>query len=64
MPVADGQVRRFFTDCGFDGAHGGVRRILARKARRRDQYGDLWWALRSNGIADRRDGFGTLLRDY
>jgi maleate isomerase len=23
-----------------------------------------WPALRSNGIADRRDGFGALLRDY
>jgi maleate isomerase len=23
-----------------------------------------WWALRQNGIADRVDGFGALLRDF
>lgn len=111
MPVADEQVRRFFTDCGFevvrlDGlkcasptliAHvseaelrDAVRRVdgdgvdavvqvgtnlaMARMAGFAEFWlgkpvvaintATYWWSLRSNGIADRRDGFGALLRDY
>jgi maleate isomerase len=111
MPVADEQVRRFFTDCGFevvrlDGlkcasptliAHvseselrDAIRRVdgegveaivqvgtnlaMARMAGFAEFWlnkpvvaintATYWWALRSNGIADRRDGFGALLRDY
>jgi len=111
MPVADEQVRRFFTDCGFevvrlDGlkcasptliAHvsegelrDAIRRVdgegveaivqvgtnlaMARMAGFAEFWlnkpvvaintATYWWALRSNGLADRRDGFGALLRDY
>jgi maleate isomerase len=111
MPVADEQVRRFFTDCGFevvrlDGlkcasptliAHvsegelrDAIRRVdgdgveaivqvgtnlaMARMAGFAEFWlhkpvvaintATYWWGLRSNGIADRRDGFGALLRDY
>jgi maleate isomerase len=111
MPVADEQVRRFFTDCGFevvrlDGlkcasptliAHvseaelrDAIRRVdgegveaivqvgtnlaMARMAGFAEFWLDkpvvaintatYWWALRSNGIADRREGFGALLRDH
>lgn len=108
--MADSQVRRFFTDCGYevvnlDGlkcaspvliAHvsqaelrEAIRRVDGEGVEAIVQVGTnlamarlagfaefwlqkpvvaintatYWWALRSNGIADRRDGFGTLLRD-
>ena len=111
MPVADEQVRRFFTDCGFEvvnllGLKGAspvlyahiqenelreaIRRVdgdgveaivqvgtnlaMARMAGFAEFWlqkpvvaintATYWWALRSNGIADRRDGFGALLRDH
>jgi maleate isomerase len=111
MPVADEQVRRFFTDCGFevvrlDGLKCASPTLIAHvsEAELRDAIGRVdgegidaivqvgtnlamarmagfaefwlkkpvvaintatyWSALRSNGIADRRDGFGALLRDY
>jgi maleate isomerase len=108
MPVADEQVRRFFSDCGFAVvqlhglkgpgpvlyAHVGAAEL--RDAMRRVDGPDVdaivqvgtnlamarlageaefwlekpvlvintatyWWALRSNGITDRIDGFGSLL---
>jgi maleate isomerase len=111
MPVADEQVRRFFTDCGFevvrlDGlkcaspvliAHvtaaelrGAIRRVdgadveaiiqvgtnlsMARLAGIAESWLDkpviaintatYWAALRGNGIADRIDGFGSLLARF
>jgi len=111
MPVADEQVRRFFTDCGYDVvkldglkcaspvliAHvskaelrDAIRRVdgegieaivqvgtnlaMARLAGFAEFWlgkpvvaintATYWWALRNNGIADRRDGFGALLRDH
>jgi len=110
MPVADEQVRRFFTDCGYEVAkldglkcaspvliahvseaelRDAIRRVdgegieaivrvgtdlaMARLAGSAEFWlgkpvvaintATYWWALRSNGIADRRDGFGVLLRD-
>src|SRR6185312_10817646 len=111
MPVADEQVRRYFTDCGYevvrlDGlkcaspvliAHvseaelrEAIRRVdgdgveaivqvgtnlaMARLAGLAEFWlqkpvvaintATYWWALRSNGVADRREGFGTLLREH
>ncbi|HEX5318793.1 MAG TPA: arylmalonate decarboxylase [Stellaceae bacterium] len=111
MPVADEQVRRFFTDCGFevvalDGlkcaspvliAHvseaelrDAIRRVDGEGVEAVVQVGTnlamarlagfaefwlgkpvvaintatYWWALRRNRIADRRDGYGALLRDH
>ena len=111
MPVADLQVRRFFTDCGFE-----VTRLIGLKCagpvliahvsakQLRDAVREVdgpeievivqvgtnlamaqlaplaefwldkpvlaintatyWWALRRNGIADRIDGFGSLLAEH
>jgi maleate isomerase len=111
MPVADLQVRRFFTDCGYeivnlDGlkcaspvliAHVteaelrdallrvdgpevdalvqvGTNLAMARLAGLAEFWLDkpviainsatFWWALRSNGIADRVAGFGSLLSRF
>ena len=108
MPVADQQVQRFFTDCGYEivnliGLKGAspvlyahvqeaelrdvIRRLdgpdvdaivqvgtnlaMARLAGRAEEWlekpviaintATYWWALRSNGIADRVAGFGSLL---
>jgi len=108
MPVADQQVRRFFTDCGFEivsllGLKGaspvlyahvqeaelrdairqvdgegveaivqvGTNLAMARLAGIAEEWlgkpviaintATYWWALRSNGIADRIAGFGSLL---
>jgi maleate isomerase len=111
MPVGDEEVRKFFTDCGFE-----VQTVLGLKCESptaiahvnaqtlRDAVRSVddaqveailqvgtnlafahiapmaefwldkpvlaintatyWWALRQNGIADRVEGFGSLLRDY
>jgi maleate isomerase len=111
MPVADEQVRRFFTDCGYEVARldglkcaspvliahvseaelrDAIRRVDGEGIEAVVQVGTnlamarlagfvefwlgkpvvaintatYWWALRSSGIADRRDGFGALLRDH
>jgi maleate isomerase len=111
MPVADAEVRRFFTDCGFEVvrlnglkcaspvliAHVSERALrdavmavdgpdveaviqvgtnlaMARLAGIAEFWLDkpvlaintasYWRALRTNGIADRIDGFGSLLRDH
>ena len=111
MPVADNQVRRFFTDCGYDVvrldglkcaspvliAHvaerelcDAVRRVEGADVEAVVQVGTnlamarlagiaelwlgkpvlaintatYWWALRRNGIADRCDGFGSLLLQH
>jgi maleate isomerase len=111
MPVADDEVRRFFTDCGFEVvrltglkcaspvliAHVGERELrdavravdgpdvaaivqvgtnlaMARLAASAELWlgkpvlaintATYWHALRRNGIADKIDGFGALLRDY
>jgi maleate isomerase len=111
MPVGDAQVRRFFTDCGFEVvnlkglrcdspvniAHVsekelrdsfielddpsiealvqvGTNLVCARVASMAEFWLDkpviaintatYWWALRSNGIMDQKDGFGSLLRDF
>lgn len=111
MPVADAEVRRFFTDCGFEVARlkglkcaspvliahvsemelrAAVRAVdgpdvdavvqvgtnlaMARLAASAELWlqkpvlaintATYWWALRGNGIDDRIDGFGTLLRDH
>lgn len=111
MPVADEQVRRFFTDCGFEVARldglkcaspvliahvsetelrEAIRRVdgegieaivqvgtnlaMARLAGIAESWlgkpvvaintATYWHALRRNGIADRRDGFGLLLRNF
>lgn len=111
MPVADAEVRRFFTDCGFevvrlkglkcaspvliahvsemelraavravDGpdvdavVQVGTNLAMARLAASAELWlekpvlaintATYWWALRGNGIDDRIDGFGTLLRDH
>jgi maleate isomerase len=111
MPVADRQVRRFFTDCGFEVvrlvglkcaspvliAHVGelelrdaIRAVdgpeveaivqvgtnlaMARLAGIAEEWlakpviaintATYWWALRSNGIADRIVGFGSLLSRF
>jgi len=111
MPVADTQVGRFFTDCGFEVvrleglkcagpvliAHVGERELrdairkvdgpdveaivqvgtnlaMARLAATAEFWLDkpvlaintatYWWALRRNGIADKMDGFGSLLLDH
>ena len=111
MPVADEQVRRFFTDCGYEVARldglkcrspvliahvselelrDAIRRVdgdgveaivqvgtnlaMARLAGFAEFWlgkpvvaintATYWYALRRNGIADRRDAFGALLRDY
>jgi maleate isomerase len=111
LPVADQQVRRFFTDCGYevvrlDGlkcaspvliAHVGERELrdavlrvdgsdieavvqvgtnlaMARLAGLAEFWlgkpvlaintATYWWALRQNGITDRIDGFGRLLREF
>ena len=108
MPVADQQVRRFFTDCGYEivsllGLKGaspvlyahvqeaelrdtirqvdgpevdavvqvGTNLCMARLAGIAEEWlgkpviaintATYWWALRSNGIADRVLGFGSLL---
>jgi maleate isomerase len=108
MPVADQQVRRFFTDCGYEivsllGLKGaspvlyahvqeaelrdairqvdgdgvdaivqvGTNLCMARLAGVAEEWlgkpviaintATYWWALRSNGIADRVAGFGSLL---
>ena len=111
MPVADGQVRRFFTDCGIEVvrlkglkcaspvliAHVseqelrdalidvdgpdvdaimqvGTNLAMARLAGIAEFWLDkpvlaintciYWWALRQNGIADKIDGFGSLLLEH
>ena len=112
MPVGDEQVRRFFTDCGFevvrlDGLKCASPVLIAHvsetRAARRDpsrstdptskpssrsapiwrwrgspaiaefwldkpvlaiNTATYWWALRRNGIADKIDGFGSLLLDH
>jgi maleate isomerase len=111
MPVADAEVRRFFTDCGFEVvrliglkcaspvliAHVPERELreailavdgpeveaviqvgtnlaMARLADIAEFWLDkpvvaintatYWRALRTNGIDDRIDGFGALLRDH
>jgi maleate isomerase len=111
MPVADEQVRRFFTDCGFEVvrleglkcaspvliAHAteetlrdAVRRVdgpdveavvqvgtnlaMARLAATAEFWlgkpvvaintATYWTALRGNGVADRIDGFGSLLARF
>lgn len=111
MPVADAEVRRFLTDCGFavvrliglkcaspvaiahvsehelrdavlavDGPEVeaviqvGTNLAMARLAGLAEFWlgkpvvaintATYWRALRSNGIADRIDGFGALLRDH
>jgi maleate isomerase len=111
MPVADEQVRRFFTECGFEVVHlhglrctspvkiahvqphelrdafiavdgpgvdalvqAGTNLACARVAAQAEFWLDkpviaintaiYWWALRSNGIADKIDGFGSLLLDH
>jgi maleate isomerase len=111
LPVADRQVHRFFSDCGFEVvrleglkcaspvliAHVGeaalrdaIRRLdgdgveaivqvgtnlaMARLAGQAEFWlgkpvlaintATYWWGLRQNGIADRIDGFGALLRDF
>src|SRR5579859_4858942 len=111
MPVADQQVRRFFTDCGYEIvnleglkcaspvliAHVGEAELrdallrvdgpevdalvqvgtdlaMARLAGLAEFWlgkpviaintATYWWALRSNGIADRIDGFGSLLSRF
>jgi maleate isomerase len=108
LPVADQQVRRFFTDCGYEAvkldslkcaspvliAHVGEAELrdailrvdgpevdaivqvgtnlaMARLAGLAEFWlakpvlaintATFWWALRRNGIADRIDGFGSLL---
>lgn len=111
MPVADAEVRRFFTDCGFEVtrliglkcaspvliAHVSERELrdailavdgleveaviqvgtnlaMARLAGLAEFWlgkpvvaintATYWRALRTNGIDDRIDGFGALLRDH
>jgi len=111
MPLGDGQVRRFFTDCGFEivrltglkcespvaiahvpertlrdailEVNGpdvdaviqvGTNLIMARLAGIAEFWLDkpvvaintatYWYALRQNGIDDRRDGFGSLLSRF
>jgi maleate isomerase len=111
MPIGDGMVRKFFTDCGFEVvnlkglrcdspvniAHVsekelrdafvevddpsiealvqvGTNLACARVAAMAEFWLDkpvlaintatYWWALRSNGITDKIDGFGSLLLDY
>ena len=111
VPVADNQVRRFFTDCGYevvrldglkcaspvliahvaehelrdairrvDGADveavvqvgtnlamarlAGVAEVWVGKPVLAINTATYWWALRRNGIADRRDGFGSLLLQH
>lgn len=111
MPVADAEVRRFFTDCGFEVvrliglkcaspvliAHVSERELrdailavdgpeveaviqvgtnlaMARLAGLAEFWlgkpvvaintATYWRALRSNGIGDRIDGFGALLREH
>jgi maleate isomerase len=111
MPIGDGMVRKFFTDCGFEVvnlkglrcdspvniAHVsekelrdafievddpsiealvqvGTNLACARVAAAAEFWLDkpvlaintatYWWALRSNGITDKIDGFGSLLLDY
>ena len=111
FPVGDEQVRRFFTDCGFEVVNllglrctSPVNIARVTPAQLRDAfnavddpsidalvqvgtnlacakvaaYGEFWlnkpvlaintatywWALRSNGITDTIDGFGSLLRDH
>jgi maleate isomerase len=111
MPIGDGMVRKFFTDCGFEVvnlkglrcdspvniAHVSERELrdafvevddpsiealvqvgtnlaCARVAAMAEFWLDkpvlaintatYWWALRSNGITDKIDGFGSLLLDY
>jgi len=111
LPVADRQVRRFFTDCGYEivnllGLKGaspvlyahfqedelrdairqvdgdgvdaivqvGTNLAMARLAGIAEAWlakpviaintATYWWALRSNGIADRIAGFGSLLSRF
>jgi maleate isomerase len=111
MPVGDVQVRKFFTDCGFEVvalkglkcaspmliAHVsekelrdainevndptveaivqvGTNLAMARVAGVAEFWLDkpviaintatYWWALRQNGITDRIEGFGSLLREH
>ncbi|HEV2300962.1 MAG TPA: arylmalonate decarboxylase [Stellaceae bacterium] len=111
MPVADEEVRRFFTDCGFEVvrliglkcgspvliAHVGEKELrdailavdgpdveaiiqvgtnlaMARLAGLAELWLDkpvvaintatYWRALRTNGIADKLDGFGSLLAEH
>lgn len=111
MPVGDEEVRKFFTDCGFDvqSVHGlkcqsptaiahvdaktlreavrevddaqveailqvGTNLAFAHVAPMAEFWLDkpvlaintatYWWALRQNGIEDRIDGFGSLLREH
>jgi maleate isomerase len=111
MPLGDGQVRRFFTDCGFEivrlkglkcespvaiahvperelrdaivEVNGpdvdavvqvGTNLIMARLAGMAEFWLDkpvlaintatYWYALRQNGIDDKRDGFGALLSRF
>ena len=111
LPVADQQVRRFFTDCGYEivnllGLKGaspvlyahfqedelrdairqvdgdgvdaivqvGTNLAMARLAGVAEAWlgkpviaintATYWWALRSNGIADRAAGFGSLLSRF
>ena len=111
MPVGDEEVRKFFTDCGFEvqavlglkcASPTGIAHVDAKTLRDAVREVDdpqveailqvgtnlafahiapiaefwldkpvlaintatYWWALRQNGIIDRVDGFGSLLRDY
>jgi len=111
MPLGDGQVRRFFTDCGFEivrlkglccespvaiahvsqktlrdaimEVNGpdvdaviqvGTNLVMARLAGIAEFWLDkpvlaintatYWYALRTNGIDDKREGFGSLLQRY
>lgn len=111
MPIGDEEVRKFFTDCGFEvqtvlglkcESPTAIAHVDAKTLRNAVQAADdhqveailqvgtnlafahiaplaefwldkpvlaintatYWWALRQNGITDRIDGIGSLLRDH
>jgi maleate isomerase len=104
FPIGDNQVRKFFTDCGFEVVNlvglkctSPVNIARVTEAEMRDAFNEVndesidalvqvgtnlacarvaahgefwlnkptyWYALRSNGIMDKVDGFGSLLLDY
>ena len=111
FPIGDNQVRKFFTDCGFEVVNlvglkctSPVNIARVTEAEMRDAFNEVnddsidalvqvgtnlacakvaaygefwlnkpvlaintatyWYALRSNGIVDKVDGFGSLMLDY
>jgi maleate isomerase len=65
MPIGDRQVRRFFTECGYEVVNllglAAIAEFWLDKPVIAINTATYWWALRQNGIQDKIEGFGSLL---